>query len=45
MTTEDFTIELLRRVDDAMSDLPKHSQSHLYPSELITMGLCRKSGH
>jgi hypothetical protein len=39
MTTEDFTIELFCRVDDAMPDIPKHPQAHLYPSELVTLGL------
>ena len=39
MTTEDFLIELFWRVDDAMPYMPKHPQSHLYPSELTTIGL------
>jgi hypothetical protein len=39
MTTEDFIILLFWRVDDAMPEMPKHSQSHLYPSELVTIGL------
>ncbi len=39
MTTEDFIIELFCKVDDAMNEAPKHSQSRLYPSELVTIGL------
>ena len=39
MTTEDFIIELFCRIDDAMKDTPKHSQSHLYPSEIVTLGI------
>ncbi len=39
MTDEDFIIMLFWRVDDAMLDVSKHSQSHLYPSELVTIGL------
>jgi hypothetical protein len=39
MTTEDFITELFCKVDDAMKDVPKHSQSALYPSELTTLGI------
>ena len=39
MTTEDFIIDLFCRVDDAMPNMPKHTQSHLYPSELATVGI------
>ncbi|MDR3558477.1 MAG: transposase [Candidatus Pacebacteria bacterium] len=39
MTTEDCIIELFCRVDDSMKDVPKHPQAHLYPSELVTIGL------
>lgn len=39
MTTYDFVIELFIRVDDAMKNMPKHSQAKLYPSELVTLGL------
>jgi hypothetical protein len=39
MTDEDFIILLFWRVDDAMPNMSKHSQSHLYPSELVTIGL------
>ena len=37
MTTEDFITEPFCRIDDAMSDLPKHPQAKLYPSEIITL--------
>jgi hypothetical protein len=39
MTTENFIIHLFCLVDDRMGNLPKHSQAHLYPSELVTIGL------
>jgi hypothetical protein len=39
MTTVDFITELFCRVDDAMTEVSKHSQANLYPSELTTMGL------
>lgn len=39
LTTEDFIIHLFCRVDDQMRDIPKHPQSKLYPSEIVTIGL------
>lgn len=39
MTTEDFISELFYRVDEAMTAVPKHPLSHLWPSEIVTMGL------
>ena len=39
MTTEDFIIELFCRIDDQMSDVARHSQAGLYPSELVTIGV------
>ncbi len=39
MTTVDFITELFCRVDDAMSEVPKHSQASLYPSEIVTLGI------
>jgi hypothetical protein len=39
MSTEDFIIELFCRIDDAMKQVPKHPQSHLYPSEIVTLGV------
>jgi hypothetical protein len=39
MSTEDFIIDLFIRVDSVMGDQPKHSDAHLYPSELVTLGL------
>ena len=39
MTTEDFIIELFCRIDDAMKAVPKHPQAHLYPSEIVTLGV------
>lgn len=39
MTTEDFIITLFCQVDDRMQHIPKHPQSRLWPSELVTLGL------
>ncbi|GEM_PF-3374213 len=33
--TEDFIIELFCKIDDEMKDVKKHSQSNLYPSEIV----------
>ena len=39
MITLDFITELFCRVDDAMINVAKHSQAHLHPSEVVTLGL------
>ena len=39
MTTVDFITELICRIDDAMIDVPKHPQSLLVPSEIVTLGV------
>ena len=39
MTTEDFIIELFCRIDDQMSDIAKHPQLNLYPSEIVTLAV------
>jgi hypothetical protein len=39
VSTEEFIISLLVRVDDAMTDVPLHPQGLLYPSEIVTLGL------
>jgi hypothetical protein len=39
MTTEDFISELFYRVDEAMTDIPKPPLAHLWPSEIVTVGL------
>jgi hypothetical protein len=39
MTTEDIIIQIFCLVDDAMKDIPKHSQAKLYPSEVVTIGI------
>lgn len=39
MPITDFIIELFCQLDDAMRDVPKHPQAHLYPSELVTLGI------
>ena len=47
MSDEDFIIELFWRIDEALKDVPKHSQASLYPSEVITLALlfALKGGH
>ena len=37
MTIQEFIIELLCRIDDAMREVPKHGQASLYPSEVVTL--------
>ena len=39
MTTVDFITELFCRIDDEMKETPKHPQSLLYPSEIVTLGV------
>ena len=39
MSTEDFIIGLFIRVDSMMVSVPKHPDAHLYPSEIVTLGL------
>jgi hypothetical protein len=39
MSTVDFITELFCSVDEAMRDVPKHSQANLYPSEIVTLGI------
>ena len=39
MTTVDFITELFCMVDDNMKGIPKHPQSSLWPSEVVTLGV------
>ena len=39
MSTEDCIIGLFIEVDTVMGDVPKHPDAHLYPSEVVTLGL------
>lgn len=39
MTTQDFTLALFVRVDDALPHLTKHPLAKLHPSEAVTVGL------
>jgi len=47
MNTQDFITELFCRIDDALQEVPKHSQATLYPSEVVTIALlfALKGGH
>jgi hypothetical protein len=47
MTTIDFIITLFCAVDDRMPGMGKHPQAHLWPSEIVTIGLlfALKGGH
>src|SRR5437773_2657085 len=39
MTTVDFITALFYEVDEQMGALPKHPEAHLWPSEVVTLGL------
>ncbi len=39
MSTEEFIIGLFIRVDSMMRGVQKHPDAHLYPSEVVTLGL------
>jgi len=39
MTTVDFITALFYEVDEQMSAIPKHPEAHLWPSEVVTLGL------
>ena len=39
MTTIEFITELFYRVDNALPDAQKHSQAHLFPSEVVTIAI------
>jgi len=39
MTTWDLIIALFYHVDEQLHDLPKHPEAHLWPSEVVTLGL------
>jgi hypothetical protein len=39
LTTEDFISEVFYRIDEAMLDSPKPPLAHLWPSEIVTLGI------
>jgi hypothetical protein len=39
MTTVEFITALFYEVDEQMRGLPKHPEAHLWPSEVVTLGL------
>jgi hypothetical protein len=39
MTTWDLIIALFYHVDEQLHDLPKHPEAHIWPSEVVTLGL------
>jgi hypothetical protein len=41
MTTEELITALFYEVDEQLPALPKHPEAHLWPSEVITLGLLR----
>jgi len=43
MTTIDFITALFYQVDEQMHALPKHPEAHLWPSEVVTLGLVELS--
>jgi hypothetical protein len=38
-TTTEFITALFCQVDDPLAGLPKHPEAHLWPSEVVTLGL------
>src|SRR5215831_10931546 len=38
-TTSEFITALFCQVDDHLAGLPKHPAAHLWPSEVVTLGL------
>ena len=38
-TTTEFITALFCQVDDHLSAIPKHPEAHLWPSEVVTLGL------
>jgi len=43
MTTWDFITALFYHVDEQLPDIPKHPEAHLWPSEVVTLGLVELS--
>ena len=39
MTTEDLITALFYEVDEQLHTIPKHPEAHLWPSEVVTLGL------
>ena len=39
MTTVDLITALFYEVDEQLHALPKHPEAHLWPSEVVTLGL------
>ena len=39
MTTVDFITALFYEVDEQLHAIPKHPDAHLWPSEVVTIGL------
>ena len=38
-TTIEFITALFYHVDEQLHDMPKHPEAHLWPSEVVTLGL------
>ena len=39
MTTVDFITALFYEIDEQLRAIPKHPKAHLWPSEVVTLGL------
>jgi hypothetical protein len=39
MITVDFITALFSEVDEQLGPIPKHPEAHLWPSEVVTLGL------
>jgi len=42
-TTIEFITALFSEVDEQLSAIPKHPEAHLWPSEVVTLGLVELS--
>jgi hypothetical protein len=43
MTTVEFITALFYEVDEQLRAIPKHPEAHLWPSEVVTLGLVELS--
>jgi hypothetical protein len=39
LSTQDFIVELFCRIDDRMAGVPRDPRTHLWPGEIVTLGV------
>ena len=44
MSTVEFITALFYEVDEQLGAIPKHPEAHLWPSEVVTLGLSDSPG-